>query len=124
MNSIKVGQTIASLRREKGWTQHALAEKLCVSDKTVSKWERGAGYPEITQLFSLSRILGTTVDSLIMSERCGITVAGCLVDDRIKLISSYPKMFMQSTVYSVSHAVGGAVPNVSIDLANLAYTIE
>lgn len=114
-----VGANIARLRKKQGLTQRQLADMLCVSNKTVSKWERGAGYPEIPQLFSLSRILGTTVDALITRERCGITVAGCLVEDRIKLISSYPKMHMQSTIYGVSHAVGGSVPNVSIDLAKI-----
>ena len=57
MNSIKVGQTIAALRREKGWTQHALAEKLCVSDKTVSKWETGSGLPDTAQFPQLAQLL-------------------------------------------------------------------
>ena len=110
---------IARLRKKQGLTQTQLAEMLCVSNKTVSKWERGAGYPEITQLLSLARILGTTVDALMMSERCGITVAGSLVSDRIKLISAYPQMNMLSTIYSVSYAVGGSVPNVGIDLSRI-----
>jgi sugar/nucleoside kinase (ribokinase family) len=118
-SELQLGANIARLRKKQGLTQTRLAEMLCVSNKTVSKWERGAGYPEITQLFGLSRILGTTVDTLMMSERCGITIAGSLVSDRIKLISSYPKMNMLSTIYSVSNAVGGSVPNVSIDLAKI-----
>ncbi|MBQ9070251.1 MAG: helix-turn-helix domain-containing protein [Clostridia bacterium] len=116
---LNIGANISQLRKKQGMTQRQLADALCVSNKTVSKWERGAGYPEITQFFSLSRILGTTIDALMMSERCGITVAGCLVEDRIKLINSYPKMNMQSKIYAVSHAVGGNVPNVSIDLAKI-----
>ncbi|MBE6703457.1 MAG: helix-turn-helix domain-containing protein [Ruminococcaceae bacterium] len=118
-SELQMGASIARLRKKQGLTQAQLAEMLCVSNKTVSKWERGAGYPEITQLYSLSRILGTTVDTLLMSERQGITVAGSLVADRIKLISTYPKMNMLSTIYSVSNAVGGSVPNVSIDLARI-----
>jgi len=118
-SELNIGTNIARLRKKQGMTQRQLADMLCVSNKTVSKWERGAGYPEITQLFSLSRILGTTVDTLIMSERCGITVAGCLVEDRIKLITSYPKISMQSKIHEISHAVGGSVPNVGIDLAKI-----
>jgi len=118
-SELNIGTNIARLRKKQGMTQRQLADMLCVSNKTVSKWERGAGYPEITQLFSLSRILGTTVDTLIMSERCGITVAGCLVEDRIKLITSYPKISMQSKIHGISHAVGGSVPNVGIDLAKI-----
>jgi sugar/nucleoside kinase (ribokinase family) len=114
-----IGANIARLRKKQGLTQSQLANMLCVSNKTVSKWERGVGYPEITQLFTLSRILGTTVDTLMMRERYGITVAGTLVYDRIKLINSYPKMNMQSIISSVSHGVGGGVPNVSIDLAKI-----
>ena len=110
---------IARLRKKQGLTQTQLAEMLCVSNKTVSKWERGAGYPEITQLLSLARILGTTVDALMMSEQCGITLAGSLVSDRIKLISAYPEKNMLSTIYSVSCAAGGSVPNVGIDLAKI-----
>lgn len=122
--NLNIGANIARLRKKQGLTQSQLAALLCVSNKTVSKWERGAGYPEITQLFSLSRILGTTVDALMMSERSGITVAGSLVDDRIKLISSYPEMNMLSTIYSVSHAVGGNVPNVGIDLAKIDHSLK
>ncbi len=116
---LQLGSTIARLRKKQGLTQSALADLLHVSNKTVSKWERGAGYPEITQLYSLSRILDTTVDALLMSDRQGITVAGSLVADQIKMISAYPKMNMLSTIYSVSRGVGGNVPNVGIDLAKM-----
>ena len=119
-----IGATIARLRKKQNLTQGQLAELLCVSNKTVSKWERGVGYPEITQLLTLARILGTTVDALMMSERYGITVAGTLVYDRIKLINSYPKMSMQSIISSVSHGVGGGVPNVSIDLAKIDRSLK
>ena len=119
-----IGANIMRLRKKQGLTQSQLADMLCVSNKTVSKWERGVGYPEITQLFTLSRILGTTVDTLMMSERYGITIAGCLVDDRIKLIDSYPQMNMQSTISSISHGVGGGVPNVSIDLAKIDRSLK
>lgn len=62
---INIASNIVKLRRKKGLTQSALAEKLYVSNKTVSKWERGAGYPEITQLISLSKILGVSIDALL-----------------------------------------------------------
>ena len=56
MDSKIVGKKIAALRRAANVTQADLASKLNVSDKTVSKWERGLGYPEITQLPLLGKI--------------------------------------------------------------------
>lgn len=47
MDNQKFGQFILSLRKEKGWTQLELAKKLNVTDKAVSKWERGVGFPDI-----------------------------------------------------------------------------
>lgn len=119
MADLKIGAHIAYLRKKQGLTQTKLAQMLCVSNKTVSKWERGAGYPEITQLFSLSRILGTTVDALIMSERRGITIAGNLVADIIKLVDDYPEKGMLANISSISQGVGGSVPNVGIDLVKI-----
>ncbi len=46
MDQIKTGALIRTLRAEQGFTQRTLAEKLCVSDKAVSKWERGCGTPD------------------------------------------------------------------------------
>ena len=50
MDNEKVGALIRSLRRENRMTQLQLAEKLHISDRTVSKWERGLGCPEISLL--------------------------------------------------------------------------
>ena len=118
-SELQLGASIARLRKKQGLTQTALAELLCVSNKTVSKWERGAGYPEITQLYALSRILGTTVDTLLTSERNGIAIAGNFVTDQIKMIDYYPQKNMLANVSSVSSAIGGCVPNVGLDLAKI-----
>ena len=116
---ISLAMNIAKLRKKHGLTQEQLAEKLFVSNKAVSKWERGAGYPEITQLVSLSRILGTSIDALIMSEKHGIAIAGNMLTDTVKLIDTYPDKGMLANVYSVSQAVGGCAPNTAIDLARI-----
>ena len=60
-----VGQVIATLRKEKGWTQLELAEKLQVSDKAVSKWEKDNGTPSIEFFPILAELFGVTIDYLM-----------------------------------------------------------
>ena len=61
----KTGALIRRLRLEKGLTQRALAEAVGVGDKAVSKWERGAGCPDVGTLGALAEALGTGVDRLL-----------------------------------------------------------
>ena len=68
MNAQKMGEFIFSMRKAKNMTQKELAEKLNVTDKAVSKWERGLGYPDITILPSLSEALGATMGDLLKGE--------------------------------------------------------
>ena len=65
MDKETVGLFIAEQRKKCGLTQKELAEKLMVSDKAVSKWERGLSFPDITLLEPLSRILSVSVTGLI-----------------------------------------------------------
>lgn len=69
MDQQKIGSFIAELRTEQNLTQRALAEKLGVSDKTVSKWECGRGLPEISLLIALSQQLGVTINELLSGQR-------------------------------------------------------
>ena len=63
------GGFVAQLRKEKGLMQKELAEKLYVSDKAVSKWERGLSIPDVTLLVPLAEILGVTVTELLECRR-------------------------------------------------------
>ena len=117
------GSFLSALRKANGMTQQEVADKLNVSNKTVSKWESGNGYPEITQFPVLAEIFGVTVDYLITGERRGIILAGNILADIVKRIDCYPKMGMLSNILSVSRAVGGCVPNVGIDLAKIDRSI-
>ena len=65
----KFGRFVAALRKEKGYTQKELAEKLFLSDKAISKWERGLSLPDIALLEPLADILGVTVAELLKGER-------------------------------------------------------
>ena len=65
MDSIKTGNLISRLRKEKCLTQKQLGEILNVTDKTVSKWERGQSLPGVDILTPLAKVLGTTTDILL-----------------------------------------------------------
>lgn len=71
-----MAQFICGLRKSKHMTQKQLAEKLNVTDKAVSKWERAAGYPDITILSQLAEALGVTVNELLDGKREEIPDAG------------------------------------------------
>lgn len=65
MNQYITGTVIKELRERKHMTQADLAEKLCVSDKTISKWETAKGYPDISLLETLAATLGVSVPELL-----------------------------------------------------------
>ncbi len=69
MNNDGMAKYISELRKSKNMTQKQLAEKLSITDKAVSKWERGLGYPDITTLPLLAEILGVTVDELLNGKQ-------------------------------------------------------
>lgn len=63
-----IGETIASLRKNKGMTQNELAEKMNVTDKAVSKWERNLSCPDVNTISKLADILGVSVEELLNSK--------------------------------------------------------
>ncbi len=69
MNQVLIGAFIATERKRKGYTQKHLSEKLGISDKTVSKWERGNGFPDVSLLLPLCSELDITVNELLSGER-------------------------------------------------------
>ena len=69
MDLVKIGKFIASLRKDKNLTQEELAEKLYVTDRAVSKWERGLSLPDAGNMLDLCNILGITVNELLNGEK-------------------------------------------------------
>lgn len=69
MNQDKIGSFISELRKEKNLTQKELAERIGVSDKTISKWETGRGIPDIAYMEPLCTSLGITMNELISGEK-------------------------------------------------------
>ncbi len=119
MNTECFGHTVARLRKKIGLTQSELAAQLNVSNKTVSKWESGGGYPEITMLSPLSEALGVSVDYLLKGDMRGITIAGDILVDIVNILDKYPEKNMLAKVLSTTYAVGGCVPNTAINLAKI-----
>lgn len=64
-----IGETIAYLRKEKGMTQNELAEKMNVTDKAVSKWERDLSCPDINTISKLADILDVSVEELLKAKK-------------------------------------------------------
>lgn len=123
MDTKSIGDNITNLRKKHGMTQVELAEKLDVSDKAVSKWENGQGYPDITVFPKLSSLFGVSVDYLMFGEKKGIAIAGNIIADVVKNIDMYPEAGMMAYVSDISYAVGGCVPNTAINLAKIDATI-
>ena len=69
MDSRKIGYFIADCRKEKQITQQQLADKLNITNKAVSKWETGNGFPDISVLPDLADILGVTVDEILRAKK-------------------------------------------------------
>lgn len=123
MDAKSIGKTIAKLRTKLGLTQTALARKLNISSKTVSKWENGQGYPDVTAFPLLAGLFGVSIDYLMLGEKKGIAIAGNLIADIVKNIDIYPQTGMMSYVSDITPAVGGCVPNTAINLAKIDYSI-
>lgn len=68
MDALETGKRIQELRKAHGWTQKELAERLCITDKSVSKWELGRNYPDMAMLEPLANTLDTTVVQLLGIE--------------------------------------------------------
>ena len=68
MDQTRTGALIRTLRQQKHLTQRQLADTIGVSDKAVSKWERGCGAPDISLLPRLSQALGTSAEALLRGD--------------------------------------------------------
>ena len=69
MDQLKIGKFIAECRKQKNLTQMQLAEKLGITDKAVSKWERGVAMPDTSIMLELCEILGISVNELLSGEK-------------------------------------------------------
>ena len=65
---MNLSENIARLCKERSMTQEALAEMIGVSAQTISKWETGGGYPDVTFFPELAKIFGVSIDYLMTGE--------------------------------------------------------
>jgi Predicted transcriptional regulators len=68
MDCTKVGRLIFDLRKEKGLTQKQLADAMNISHKTISKWERGLGCPDVSLLHELSEVLSVNIEKILLGD--------------------------------------------------------
>ncbi|MGN0317783.1 MAG: helix-turn-helix domain-containing protein [Lachnospira sp.] len=100
MNQYVTGAVIKQLREKNGLTQSELAERLNVSDKTISKWETAKGYPDITLLEPIAKTFGVSVTELIS----GNTVSNMNVSSNV----SRSKFYVCPVCGNVIHVMGEA----------------
>ena len=98
MNSVNFGKIVAKLRKERKMTQCDLAKMLNISDKAVSKWESGMGYPDIAQLPALSEIFEVSIDYLLKGNPKGIAIAGNIITDVVNIVDKYPEKNMLANI--------------------------
>ena len=104
MNQYVTGAVIKELREKKNMTQAELVEKLCVSDKTVSKWETAKGYPDISLLEPIAKILSVSITELIS----GNTISN--VNVSANMLRS--KFYVCPVCGNVIHSMGESVSSI------------
>ncbi|MGN1405976.1 MAG: helix-turn-helix domain-containing protein [Erysipelotrichaceae bacterium] len=131
MDAMKFGLFIAELRKEKHLTQVELAGKINVTDKAVSRWERGVGFPDISLLQPLADALGISVLELMKSERIkensvAFDDADNAVSDTIKAAEYLKKLDLQKEKQIIYISAGlAAVLSVFVLLIdNTGWNIE
>ena len=118
MDSKKTGAFICALRKKKGYTQSALAQILNVSNRTVSKWETGDGYPDITLLPDIAKALDVTVDELLCGEKAPKSEADIKVTE-IENRDNLDNLFKISFVISFFFAAFGALLGTATELYSM-----
>lgn len=101
MDQYVTGEAIKLLREKAGCTQAQLAQKLCVSDKTVSKWETGKGYPDISLLEPLAEALNVSVTELLSGN--------LITNNNVSANMLRSKFYVCPVCGNVIHSVGEAV---------------
>lgn len=98
MDCEKIGNFIMQNRKAKKLTQKQLADKLCVTDRAISRWERGVGTPDISLLITLGEILEVSVNEILLGEKIENITKEQSDKILVDSISLYKKIDIKKTV--------------------------
>jgi transcriptional regulator with XRE-family HTH domain len=131
MDATRFGLFVAEMRKEKHMTQAELAAKIKVTDKAVSRWERGLGFPDINLLEPLAEALGVSILELMKSEKVVETNIPCndadmIVADAIK-VAEHQKLIEQrkeKRLIFIAIGVVAILSNFALLLDNTGWAME
>lgn len=132
MEKKSIGSFIAALRKAKGLTQRELAEKLNVSDKAVSRWEREESLPDLSLIPAIAEIFGVTADELLRGERMkegeSLPRAGEKSEKQLKnLINRGVLRFTNRSIIAagvtLAGLIGAMIANIGFNKAYVAFFI-
>ena len=106
MDKNATGRFIAELRKQKGFTQKELAEKLMVTDKAISRWETGKGLPDTSLLKPLGDVLGVSVTELLSGKRIEEVDMKEQADNIILESLNYSKRMLASVIGTILFIIG------------------
>ena len=121
MDTNATGRFIAELRKQKGYTQKELAEKLMVTDKAISRWETGKGLPDTSLLKPLGDILGVSVSELLSGRIIEETDMKDQTDKIILESLNYSKRMLVSTISVILLIIGSSLIISPLFLASQSY---
>ncbi len=104
---------IATRRKELGYTQQQLAEKLNVSDKVVSKWETGRSLPDISMLTDLAEVLGISVNELLKSDNVSKTTVKDTFNSEMQ--TKLSNLFIITTALQLTAAIIMAIARMFLE---------
>ena len=106
MDKNATGRFIAELRKQKGFTQKELAEKLMVTDKAISRWETGKGLPDTSLLKPLGDVLGVSITELLSGKRIEEVDMKEQADNIILESLNYSKRMLASVISVIIFIIG------------------
>ena len=124
MNHYVTGAAIKALREKKRLTQQQLAEKLSVSDKAVSKWETGKGFPDISLLEPLASVLQVSLPELLSGEQIiNVNRSANLLKSNLYVCPVCGNIF-HSTGSAMISCCGVTLPPLEAEQADAAHQIQ